>query len=116
MLAFVDVDGLKAVNDGQGHVAGDALLRLVGENLRANIRSYDVLVRYGGDEFVCAMPNLTPAEAAPRFAKLAAALAALDGGHSVTFGVAEAEPADSLQDLVMRADSALLEARRSSHA
>lgn len=116
VLAFVDVDGLKAVNDGQGHVAGDALLRLVGENLRANIRSYDVLVRYGGDEFVCAMPNLTPAEAAPRFAKLAAALAALDGGHSVTFGVAEAEPADSLQDLVMRADSALLEARRSSHA
>src|SRR5438552_11348809 len=42
VLAFVDVDGLKAVNDSQGHLAGDALLRLLGETLRANVRPYDV--------------------------------------------------------------------------
>src|SRR5207248_4525452 len=41
MLAFVDVDGLKHVNDSQGHLAGDALLRLVGETVRANLRPYD---------------------------------------------------------------------------
>jgi diguanylate cyclase (GGDEF)-like protein len=114
VLAFVDVDGLKEVNDGQGHLAGDALLRVLGEQLRANIRSYDVLVRYGGDELVCAMPNLTTAEAAPRFARIAETMASRDGGHSVTFGLAEAQPADTLEDLIMRADNALLAARHSA--
>jgi diguanylate cyclase (GGDEF)-like protein len=112
VVAFVDVDGLKAVNDSAGHLAGDALLRLVGETLHANVRAYDVLVRYGGDELLCAMPDLTAAEATSRFETIAAALASAETGHSVTFGIAEAEPADSLDDLIMRADAALLEARR----
>src|SRR5205807_10608969 len=90
VLAFVDVDGLKQVNDSQGHLAGDALLRLVGETLRANVRPYDVIVRYGGDELVCAMPNLSGPEARGRFEKIAAALTAINPEHSVTFGLAEA--------------------------
>ena len=114
VVAFIDVDGLKHVNDSHGHLAGDALLRLLGDTLRANLRGYDVLVRYGGDEFLCAMPNLTAAEATSRFEKIAAALKAADTGHSVTFGLAEAEPADGLEGLIMRADQALLEARRSN--
>jgi diguanylate cyclase (GGDEF)-like protein len=113
VLAFVDVDGLKVVNDSQGHLAGDALLRLLGETLRANVRPYDVIVRYGGDELLCAMPNLSAGEARARFEKIAAALAAADADHSVTFGLAEAEPADSLQELIARADADLLEARHS---
>jgi diguanylate cyclase (GGDEF)-like protein len=114
VVAFVDVDGLKEVNDSQGHLAGDALLRLVGETLRAKVRAYDVLVRYGGDEILCAMPNVTAAEATSRFEKIAAALRTAPTGHSVTFGLAEAESADGLEDLIMRADDALLAARRSS--
>jgi diguanylate cyclase (GGDEF)-like protein len=114
VVAFVDVDGLKHVNDSHGHLAGDALLRLLGDTLRANLRGYDVLVRYGGDELLCAMPNLTAAEATSRFEKIGAALRAADTGHSVTFGLARAEAADSLEDLIMRADEALLEARRSN--
>ncbi len=113
VLAFVDVDRLKAVNDGQGHLAGDALLRLLGETLRANVRPYDVIVRYGGDELLCAMPNLGVREARARFEKIAAVLAAADADHSVTFGLAEAEPADSLRELIARADADLLEARQS---
>jgi diguanylate cyclase (GGDEF)-like protein len=113
VLAFVDVDGLKVVNDSQGHLAGDALLRLLGETLRANVRPYDVIVRYGGDELLCAMPNLSAREARARFEKIAAALTASDADHSVTFGLAEAEPADSLQELIARADADLLEARHS---
>jgi diguanylate cyclase (GGDEF)-like protein len=113
VLAFVDVDGLKAVNDNQGHLAGDALLRLLGETLRANIRPYDVIVRYGGDELLCAMPNLNTREASARFEKIATALAAAEAGHSVTYGLAEAEPADSLQELIARADADLLKARHS---
>jgi diguanylate cyclase (GGDEF)-like protein len=112
VLAFIDVDGLKEVNDRQGHLAGDALLQLVGATLRANVRPYDVIVRYGGDELVCAMPNLSVSEAKPRFDKIAAALTTADPEHSVTFGLADAEPTDSLHELIARADADFLEARR----
>ena len=113
VLAFIDVDGLKEVNDAQGHLAGDALLQLVGETLRANVRPYDIIVRYGGDELVCAMPNLGVAEARSRLQKIAATLKVADAKHSITFGLAEAEPAVTLQDLIGRADADLLKARRS---
>jgi len=113
VLAFVDVDGLKAVNDSQGHLAGDALLRLLGETVRENVRPYDVIVRYGGDELLCAMPNLSVREARARLEKIAAVLAAADADHSVTFGLAEAEAADGLQELIARADTDFLEARHS---
>src|SRR5207302_5671977 len=62
---------------------------------------------------LCAMPNLSVREARARFEKIAAVLAAVDADHSVTFGLAEAEPADSLQELIARADADFLEARRS---
>jgi diguanylate cyclase (GGDEF)-like protein len=116
VLAFVDVDGLKAVNDIHGHVAGDALLRLVSNSIRANVRPYDVLVRYGGDELLCAMPNLTAADARGRFEKIAADLRSVNTDHSVTFGLAEAESTDSLEELIARADEALLESRRASQS
>jgi len=112
-LAFVDVDGLKQVNDSLGHLAGDTLLQLVGETIRTHVRPYDVVVRYGGDEFVCAMSNLGSLEARERFGNVAEALRALDAEHSVTFGIAEAIAADNLQSLIARADADLLEARRS---
>lgn len=113
IVAFIDVDGLKQVNDSRGHVAGDALLQLAGETLRAHVRPYDVVVRYGGDEFVCAMSNLSAFEARQRFVNVAEVLRAVDPEHSITFGIAEALPGDSLQALIARADAELLEARRS---
>jgi diguanylate cyclase (GGDEF)-like protein len=112
VVAFIDVDGLKQLNDRQGHLAGDTLLQLLGETLRANIRPYDVIVRYGGDELICAMPNLSMSEARARFEKVAALLTAANAKHSVTFGLAEAAPADTLQELIARADADLLQARR----
>jgi predicted signal transduction protein with EAL and GGDEF domain len=57
VVAFVDVDGLKRVNDTEGHLAGDALLIAVADSLRACLRSYDLVMRFGGDEFVCALPS-----------------------------------------------------------
>ena len=113
VLAFIDVDGLKELNDSQGHLAGDTLLQLLGQTLRANVRPYDVIVRYGGDELICAMPNLSTSQARARFERIAALLTAADAKHSVTFGLAEAERAESLQELIARADADLLQARRS---
>jgi diguanylate cyclase (GGDEF)-like protein len=113
ILAFVDVDGLKQVNDEEGHLAGDELLRVTAETLRANLRSYDLLVRYGGDEFVCAMPNVTRTIAGPRFEAIASVLAGLNAEHSITFGLAEADTSETLQELIARADGDLLHSRQS---
>jgi diguanylate cyclase (GGDEF)-like protein len=93
VLAFVGVIGLRQVNDSQGQLAGDALLRLVGETVRANLRPYDVVLRYGGDELVGAMPHIGATECRERFERITAALTAADAEHSVRFGLAEADPA-----------------------
>jgi diguanylate cyclase (GGDEF)-like protein len=109
LLAFIDVDGLKAVNDQRGHLAGDELLRAVGTSLRRHLRPYDAVIRYGGDEFVCAMANLGAAEARTRFASI---VEALDGACTFTLGLAASEPDETLVELIARADADLLEARR----
>jgi diguanylate cyclase (GGDEF)-like protein len=51
-LAFLDLDGFKEVNDRYGHAVGDQLLRLVAKRMAANLRSNDLIARFGGDEFV----------------------------------------------------------------
>ena len=60
-------DHLKIVNDTFGHTAGGALLRRVADTLRAYLRPYNLIVRYGGDELVCAAAGMTTAEATHRF-------------------------------------------------
>src|SRR5262249_2338892 len=62
VIAFVDVDDLKGVNDRDGHAAGDRVLRTLAATMRANLRSYDPIVRFGGDEFVCGISSIDPGE------------------------------------------------------
>jgi diguanylate cyclase (GGDEF)-like protein/PAS domain S-box-containing protein len=58
-VAFIDLDGFKLVNDGLGHNAGDELLRIVGARMQACLRRFDTLGRFGGDEFVIVLPDLS---------------------------------------------------------
>jgi diguanylate cyclase (GGDEF)-like protein len=111
-VVFVDVDGLKRVNDSRGHAAGDQLLIHVVETLRLKLRPYDVVIRYGGDEFVCLMSNSSAAAATERLTEVNRLLRTLDEDSSVSMGVAERRAGDSAVDLVHRADQALYLHRR----
>ena len=111
VLAFIDVDGLKAVNDSEGHAAGDRLLLEVANALRARLRPYDLIIRYGGDEFICAILGLSLDEATKRLALVNETLAADLEHGSVTVGLADLRPEDSLETLVARADGALYRER-----
>lgn len=112
VLAFVDVDGLKAVNDDHGHAAGDELLRDVAAALLNGLRSYDLVVRHGGDEFVCALPGTNLDGAKRRFAEVATMLAEKNPRASVSTGLAELADPDTLEELTARADAALSAGRR----
>lgn len=65
-LIFIDVDGLKRINDEFGHSAGDAALRVIAETVLANVRQTDVFGRLGGDEFGLILTNARSAEAAAK--------------------------------------------------
>ncbi|MDP9075012.1 MAG: GGDEF domain-containing protein [Actinomycetota bacterium] len=110
VVAFVDVDHLKAINDSAGHAAGDRMLVEVAGAFRANIRSYDLIIRCGGDEFVCAMTGQTRTDATARLELVNTAIAEATDG-SVTVGLAELDPDDSLETLVARADASLYRQR-----
>jgi diguanylate cyclase (GGDEF)-like protein/PAS domain S-box-containing protein len=68
-LVFLDLDGFKAVNDGLGHAAGDAVLQTMAERLRAGTRSSDLVARIGGDEFTVLVQNLARADDAALVAR-----------------------------------------------
>lgn len=116
VLAFIDVDGLKLVNDSFGHAAGDRLLVEVVVCIRATLRSYDLVIRYGGDEFICVISGLTAAAATERLALVNHALADAPEHGSVTVGLADLQPVDTIEDLVARADAALYRQRQRTRA
>jgi diguanylate cyclase (GGDEF)-like protein len=111
--AYIDVVGLKTVNDAHGHAAGDALLQHAVRAIREHLRSYDLIVRMGGDEFLCVMSDATVEIARRRFDAVQAELAADTTDHcEIKFGVAQLGPEDSVMELVKRADAQLPASRR----
>ncbi len=120
VLALVDVDDFKHVNDTHGHLAGDQVLIAVAASLRGAFRADDVLARHGGDEFGVLIKDVTPCQAETRVC------AALDHavmnrpfteeGTSIVFtlsvGLAEFSAGDTTRSLLQRADEALYDAKR----
>jgi diguanylate cyclase (GGDEF)-like protein/putative nucleotidyltransferase with HDIG domain len=102
----LDIDDLKALNDAQGHQAGDDRLRAFAEALRATIRSADCAYRTGGDEFAVILPGTGAAGAVELIGRLATP------GFSATAGIAEAQEARHRDDILREAGLALLAARR----
>lgn len=110
LVAFVDVDGLKKVNDALGHFAGDRRLVDTVEAIRNHVRAYDVIVRHGGDEFVCGLAEMDSADAAQRFVDVNEQLAA-GGSGQISVGLAALGDGETLDDLIARADAAMYACR-----
>ena len=115
VLAFVDVDGMKGVNDRDGHAAGDRVLQTVVRAIRERLRSFDPIVRHGGDEFVCGLGGTDIAEATHRFDAIAHAIQS-DAGVGISVGLAALEAGDTPDQLTERADAAMLEVKKAHQA
>ena len=105
-LVAVDVEALETISDPLGRSAGDRVLVDIAETISSIFRPYDVVIRAGDDEFVCAISGLGMEAATKRLAHVETALAALPGHGSVTTGFAELQPGDSREDVLARAEGA----------
>jgi diguanylate cyclase (GGDEF)-like protein len=112
VLAFLDVDGLKVINDRAGHAGGDLVLCTLVATLRSSLRSFDPIVRFSGDQFVCGIGGLDPLEVERRLVGIKRSLY-LDTGASFSFGLAVLAAGETLEQLTARADAALLDAKGS---
>ncbi|HVF20011.1 MAG TPA: GGDEF domain-containing protein [Mycobacteriales bacterium] len=103
-IAFLDVVGLKVINDREGHAAGDAALVAVGTALVDKLRSCDLVVRWGGDDFVCALPTISVAGARRRMEEVRNRFQQLHPAADVRIGVAALRRDETLQSVVGRAE------------
>jgi diguanylate cyclase (GGDEF)-like protein len=117
-IALIDLDWFKRINDTYGHPTGDEVLRTFAISMFANIRSVDRFGRYGGEEFLLVLPDLSVDAAARALDRLRAIIADLDWSAfspsmnvTISAGVAALRPNESPDTFLARADSALYAAK-----
>jgi diguanylate cyclase (GGDEF)-like protein len=124
-VLMVDLDHFKKVNDSHGHLAGDSVLKAVGGLLRAEVRDYDVVGRFGGEEFAVLLPDITENHAIAIAERIRKAVTELSvdvqiedhrittvTGLSVSIGVAVCPDSGTVVDsLLLAADTALYKAK-----
>lgn len=116
-LIMLDVDNFKKINDTRGHRIGDDVLKGIAEVVKRSLRSTDFVARYGGEEFIAVLPETPSAAARVAAEKIRRAVESApfaDGSvrATVSLGVAEAAPEESVAAFVGRADTLLYQAKR----
>ena len=119
-VMFLDLDGFKAVNDGLGHEAGDELLIEVGRRLGECVRNTDVVARFGGDEFVILLDNISDLETAQQIAdriitrvEEPVALSSGTGNVGTSIGISLPSVSDiEAETLLGEADTAMYRAKQ----
>lgn len=118
-VIFIDVDHFKRINDGYGHDMGDKVLQRIAATLQANMRSYDMVGRWGGEEFMVLIRYVNPEQSLA----IAQKLCQLVGntyvmhqdervGTTVTMGVTDVRPGDTVEGLIQRADLLMYDGKR----
>ena len=112
-VVMIDIDFFKKINDTYGHQIGDEVLKFFAKFLKRNLRKNDILVRYGGEEFLIFMPNTTAAEAYIVMTKLKKLLKE-DKNKPVnfTFSVGISDEGDTLVEMIKIADRRLYVAKK----
>ena len=118
---MIDVDKFKRINDMLGHIAGDLLLKEVAQNLRVQLRHSDILARFGGDEFIVALPETTQAQAESVAEKLRElSIQGLWRQHAqigpvrLSVGLSHIRGDDTAQDVIQHADANLYASRQAA--
>ena len=115
-LVFVDVDDLKRINDQYGHATGDIALKEVTKLLQTQLRNSDTIARWGGDEFVLLLPNVTLQNAVLLLDRVKGAVCQLilEGGITVScsFGVVQMGPDSTYAQLLSEADTMMYRAKQ----
>ncbi|HEY8605830.1 MAG TPA: diguanylate cyclase [Noviherbaspirillum sp.] len=118
-VAMIDIDHFKSINDTYGHPVGDQVIRGLAWLLKGRLRSVDLIGRYGGEEFIVALPGVTLDQAVPVIDRIRADFAELPHAHpggalhaSFSAGLASFPMVHTAARLTEAADNALLEAKR----
>ena len=117
-LIMADLDKFKNINDTHGHVVGDRVLQDIARRLQAAVRGFDIVGRYGGEEFIVILNNTsykTAEQVAERIrTRVNGSPVNVDGlaiNMTISQGVTDAKPYDTIESLVGRADDALYQAK-----
>ncbi len=119
-VVFADIDHFKSVNDTHGHMVGDRLLKMVSATLAHSLRSFDIIGRWGGEEFIILLVNVKQEDLfglSDRLRRLVEKSAlTLEGGEplsvTISVGATIAQVVDSTDSLVERADRLMYESKR----
>ncbi|MEI1374188.1 diguanylate cyclase [Nostoc sp. UHCC 0926] len=119
-VIFLDIDNFKSYNSHYGHVTANIVLQELAKLLLKSIRSFDIACRWGGEEFVIVMPNMTLETLRKRVEQLRVDVEQMqlkDGDQilesiTASFGIAVSEPGITVKDFLNRANQAMLEAKR----
>jgi diguanylate cyclase (GGDEF)-like protein len=114
-LIMIDIDYFKRINDSFGHAIGDKVLQEIASLIRENVRSHEVVARWGGEEFMILAPNITLDETVHFADRIRSTIErnAFTGGGKITcsFGVTAFIKGDTVEGLIKRADDALYKAK-----
>ncbi len=119
-VIMIDIDHFKRINDTYGHEVGDLVLKSIVDKIRSLIRSSDILVRYGGEEFIIYLPHTTLKDALKLAERIRKGIEDMvietgDGKKvkvTISLGVAEREPGETLEQVIKKADEALYRAKK----
>lgn len=120
-LLMIDVDHFKNINDEYGHLTGDRVLVAVGESIRKPLRPNDLVARFGGEEFSVLLPETSLQNAVTIAGRLRERISEADpvkvdnkelAKVTVSIGVAEFKPGDSLETMIASADAAMYRAKK----
>ncbi|RUM42165.1 MAG: GGDEF domain-containing protein [Desulfurobacterium sp.] len=114
-ILMIDIDNFKKINDTYGHLFGDKVLKKVAETIRKTLRSSDIAIRYGGEEFLVILPHTDLESAKIVGERIRKTIERLDiDGIKITIsvGIADNTLSPGLEDLIRKADQALYIAKR----